>query len=378
MDPKPQRTKLVRYGECFHVAVHDCEFVDDDFESREVDLVVGAGWVLTVRHTIEHNNPVPIDEIMRRFELQFGGKGKPEEGFLLWAVFDVLIDRYFETTEAIDDRLDDIEEQVFGSDGQEGVPEGMFALRRDLAEFRRTVAPMREVVDAISRKEVPFVCEEAIVFFRDVFDRTLRALDYIESERDLLTSLLEADLAVISNRMNDVMKKVTSWGAILLGATLIAGIYGMNFKHMPELGWSFGYPLALASMLGVMVVLYIVFKSTAGCSYSSAHATSRRFATTRLRRQPTSRSTITIPRDDCRFHEHLVRRELQRVEVAQAGDHQRQRDRTGHRPDQDRLPPVERSRLDHEHPQADRDQHERRRGPCLDEHEVVAEARARQ
>jgi magnesium transporter len=136
----------------------------------------------------------------------------------------------------------------------------VFALRRDLAEFRRAVAPMREVVDAISRKEVPFVCDEAIVFFRDVFDRTLRALDYIESERDLLTSLLEADLAVISNRLNDVMKKVTSWGAILLGATLIAGIYGMNFKHMPELGWSFGYPLALASMLGVMVVLYIVFK----------------------------------------------------------------------------------------------------------------------
>ena len=260
MDPKPQRTKLIRYGECFHVAVHDCEFVDNDFESREVDLVVGPGWVLTVRHTIEHSNPVPIDEIMRRFELQFDGKGKPEEGFLLWAIFDVLIDRYFETTEAIDDRLDDVEEQVFGSDGQEGVPAGVFALRRDLAEFRRAVAPMREVVDAISRKEVPFVCDEAIVFFRDVFDRTLRALDYIESERDLLTSLLEADLAVISNRMNDVMKKVTSWGAILLGATLIAGIYGMNFKHMPELDWSFGYPLALASMLGVMVVLYVVFK----------------------------------------------------------------------------------------------------------------------
>jgi magnesium transporter len=260
MDPKPQRTKLIRYGECFHVAVHDCEFVDNDFESREVDLVVGPGWVLTVRHTIEHSNPVPIDEIMRRFELQFDGKGKPEEGFLLWAIFDVLIDRYFGTTEAIDDRLDDVEEQVFGSDGQEGVPQGVFALRRDLAEFRRAVAPMREVVDAISRKEVPFVCDEAIVFFRDVFDRTLRALDYIESERDLLTSLLEADLAVISNRLNDVMKKVTSWGAILLGATLIAGIYGMNFKHMPELGWSFGYPLALASMLGVMVVLYIVFK----------------------------------------------------------------------------------------------------------------------
>ena len=182
----------------------------------------------------EHSNPIPIDEIMRRFELQFSGKGKPEEGFLLWAIFDVIVDRYFGTTEAIDERLDDVEEQVFGSDGQAGVPQGVFALRRDLAEFRRAVAPMREVVDAITRKEVPFVCDEAITFFRDIFDRTLRALDYIEPERDLLTSLLEADLAVISNRLNDVMKKVTSWGAILLGATLIAGIYGMNFDTCPS------------------------------------------------------------------------------------------------------------------------------------------------
>ena len=85
---------------------------------------------------------------------------------------------------------------------------------------------------------MPFVSDEAIVHFRDLYDRTLRVLDFIESQRDLLTGLLEADLAVISNRLNDVMKKVTSWGAILLGATLIAGIYGMNFRHMPELDWT--------------------------------------------------------------------------------------------------------------------------------------------
>jgi magnesium transporter len=260
IDPKQQRTKLIRFGECFHVAVHDCEFLDNDFESREIDLVVGPGWVLTLRHPTEHSSPVPIDEIMRRFEFQLDGKDKPEEGFLLWAIFDVLIDRYFDTSDAIDDRLDAIEEQVFGADGQEGVPAGVFALRRDLTEFRRAVAPMREVVDAITRKEVPFVCDSAITFFRDIFDRTLRALDFIDTQRDLLTSLLEADLAVISNRMNDVMKKVTSWGAILLGATLIAGIYGMNFRHMPELNWEYGYPIALGGMLAVMVVLYVIFK----------------------------------------------------------------------------------------------------------------------
>ena len=259
IDPRQQRTKLIRLGECFHVAVHDCEFLDDDFESREIDLVVGPGWVLTLRHPTEHSSPIPIDEIMRRFEFEFSGKGKPEEGFLLWAIFDVIVDRYFDTTDTIDDRLDDVEEQVFGSDGQAGVPQGVFALRRDLAEFRRGSA------DARGRR--CDLAEGSAVRLRrgdHVLPRHLRphprALDYIESQRDLLTSLLEADLAVISNRLNDVMKKVTSWGAILLGATLIAGIYGMNFRHMPELDWEFGYPLALGGMLAVMIVLYVVFK----------------------------------------------------------------------------------------------------------------------
>jgi len=115
-------------------------------------------------------------------------------------------------------------------------------------------------VNAVTLGELPFISQRAIVLFRDLYDRELRVLDFIESQRDLLTGLLEADLAVISNRLNDVMKKVTSWGAILLGATLISGIYGMNFEHMPELSWTYGYPLALGAMLAVVIGLYIMFK----------------------------------------------------------------------------------------------------------------------
>ena len=96
--------------------------------------------------------------------------------------------------------------------------------------------------------------------FRDIYDRVLRVLDLIESQRDLLTGLLEADLAVISNRLNQVMKKITSWGAILVVATLIAGIYGMNFRHMPELSWQYGYALASGLMALSTLVLYRMFK----------------------------------------------------------------------------------------------------------------------
>jgi len=261
-NPKPERTKLIQYGDYFHVAVHDCELDGDTLESHEIDVVMGPGWIVTVRHPADHRegSPIEIEEVARRFELQRSEHGSTEEGFLLWALFDVIIDRYFDVNDAIDDLLDDVEQEVFSDVRRTGIPQGVFVLRRGLVEFRRAAAPMREVLDAISRKDIEFVCEESIPHFRELHDRLLRVLDFIETQRDLLTGLLEADLAVISNNLNMVMKKVTSWGAILVSATLIAGIYGMNFRHMPELGWSFGYPLALGSMVLVMGGLYFVFK----------------------------------------------------------------------------------------------------------------------
>ena len=259
---QPERTKLVRYGDYFHVAVHDCDLQGDTLDSRELDIVMGPGWIVTVRHPASPSSdrPFEVDEVARRFELQRSEHNSTEEGFLLWALFDVVVDRYFDVSDLIDDRLDDVEEDVFQDDHVTGIPQGLFVLRRALVEFRRASAPMREVLDAITRKDVPFVCEESIPHFRELHDRVLRMLDFIETQRDLLTGLLEANLALISNRLNTVMKKTTSWGAILIVATLIAGIYGMNFQHMPELDWSFGYPLALGSMVVAMGTLYFIFK----------------------------------------------------------------------------------------------------------------------
>lgn len=255
-----ERTKLVRYGDYFHVAVHDARCTGSDFSTNEVDIVMGPGWMVTVRHPGEDGARLDVELVERRFELQRTEHSVTEEGFLLWALFDVIVDRYFEVTDAFDDRLDTLEEAVFADDGQGGVPREVFAIRRDLMEFRRAAAPIREVVNSMIRKEVSFVSEPAIVHFHDVYDRVLRVVDLVESQRDLLTGLLEADLAVISNRLNMVMKKMTSWGAILIVATLIAGIYGMNFRHMPELGWKYGYGIALGMMAVSTFVLYRIFK----------------------------------------------------------------------------------------------------------------------
>jgi magnesium transporter len=258
-----QRTKLEHYREQFHVAVHDCLIVDNRLITREVDIVFGDGWVLSVRQRSddpEHPEPFPLDAVIRRFELERTAEHADDEGFLIWALLDVVVDRYFDVADRFDDRLDEVEEIVFSTDKGDEIPKEVFDLRRAMVNFRRAVAPLREVLAALLRREAECIGEVAIVHLQDVYDHVLRVTDWIETQRDLLTGLLEADLAVVSNRLNQVMKRMTSWGAILLGSTLIAGIYGMNFKNMPELNWAFGYPVAIGTMLGLTIFLYTWFR----------------------------------------------------------------------------------------------------------------------
>jgi magnesium transporter len=255
-----QRTKLERVGDHFHVAAHDCELRGDLLLLREIDIVFSDGWLLSVRHGDDEGGPpMPIDDAVHRFERSRTELGANDEGFLLWAVLDVLVDLWFDVTDAVDDRLAENEELVFAEDAN-GIPRELFDLRRSLVTFRRVTGPLREVVGSLLRREAECIGDQAIVHLQDVFDHVLRVLDLIESQRELLTGLLEGRLAVMSNQMNKVMKATSSWGAILIVATLIAGIYGMNFRHMPELGWTYSYPGALGLMLAVTVALYFVFK----------------------------------------------------------------------------------------------------------------------
>jgi magnesium transporter len=254
-----QRTKLERFADHYHVALHDLVFVDDELQNHEVDVVFSEGWLLSVRHGQEGSMAPAGKDALARFERQRGEHGSNDEGFLLWAIMDVIVDRYFDVTGVIDDRLDDIEDVVFDRTPNV-IPREIFTLRRSIVAFRRAVGPLREVLAQLLRKEVECVGEEAIAHLQDVYDHTLRVLDLIESQRELLTGLLEGQLAVQSNQMNQVMKATSSWGAILIASTLIAGIYGMNFRHMPELTWMFGYPFALALMALTTIVLYRVFK----------------------------------------------------------------------------------------------------------------------
>lgn len=259
LSEREHRVKLVRYGDMFHVTIRDAVLVGDQIHINDVDVVLGPGWIMT---QLDHPSEdcVSFESIRGRFQSEGRTPGVSGIGTIFWALLDVIVDRYFSVTDEIDNRIDAIEEIVFGGDGQLGIPQESYQLRRSLVRFRRGSVPLREVIGAVLRHEVSVVEPDAIPLFQDVQDHVLRIGDLVESQREVLTGLLEAHLAIVSNSMNQVMKATSSWGAILLVSTLIAGIYGMNFRHMPELSMTYGYPAALAAMAIATFVLYRLFK----------------------------------------------------------------------------------------------------------------------
>jgi magnesium transporter len=248
-----QRPKLEQYPTHAFVVAYSKQ-------QAEVDLFVGKDWLVSVRERSADGSVWDIDPVRSRFE-----RTKPDcatVGFLLYTVLDELVDGYFDATDELEDRLEEIEEAIFADEqlDETDVQQQLFDVRRKLVVFRRKVVPLRDVVNALLRKELDWIDAGALVHLQDVYDHILRATDLIDSHRELLGNAVDAHLAIISNRMNEVMKKMTSWGAILLGSTLIAGIYGMNFEHMPELGWQLGYPFALGLMALLTVSGYWFFK----------------------------------------------------------------------------------------------------------------------
>ncbi len=256
-----QRTKLENYGDHWHVAVHAAATKGDELVVKEIDVVFGQDWLLAVSEPVADGDQIDLlEEVRRRFERGRLECENDDLGCALWALLDVIVDAYFHVTDLVDERLDDIEEIVFGVQRNDAIPQEVFTLRRSLVQFRRAATPLREVIASLLRREVEWIGPESVVLLQDVYDHSLRIADLIESQRDLLTGLLEAHLAVVSNRMNDVMKKTSSYGAILLVSTLIAGIYGMNFRNMPELLLHYGYYYALGVMAIATALLWFQFR----------------------------------------------------------------------------------------------------------------------
>jgi magnesium transporter len=248
-----QRPKLEKYPTHAFLVAYSCDL-------QEVDLFIGPSWVISVRESDQGGEAWSLESSRARFERTH--PEDPDVGFLVYVLLDELVDSYFDATDRAEDALEKLEDRIFGEQLQDErvVQQELFDIRRRLLVFRRAVVPLREVVAALLRREVEWVDEHDVVLLQDVYDHVLRAIDLLDSQRELMGNAVDAHLAIISNRMNSVMKKMTSWGAIILGSTLVAGIYGMNFRHMPELSWRYGYAMALGIMLAITVVGYWFFK----------------------------------------------------------------------------------------------------------------------
>ncbi len=266
-----QRTKLQQHGALFHVAVRDCTAVDRRLVEREIDLVFGSGWLVSVRHhadghLVEDPDPFPVAEVQRRLAAQCRHERHVDEGFVLWAFLDLVTDRFLAITDAIDERLDEAEALLLDDDGDDrgaqrvGSPRDLFDTGRLLTTFRHQVIPLREVVGALLRREDPSIGDPAILHFRDVYDHLLGLSEVVESQRDVLAGLRDVHLTVVSNQMNRSMQQLAAWGAILIVATLITGVLGMNFRDQPNVSWHIGFVAVVGVIFVITVPMYFFFR----------------------------------------------------------------------------------------------------------------------
>lgn len=249
-----QRPKLEAYGETIHVVVKPARYVDpkEVIDVGELSIFVAAGFVVTVRHGKGDLAPVR-ERLEARPDLLRNGPGA-----VLYGIVDHVVDRYIEAAQGFDEDVREVELQVFG-EGQNPT-QRIYKLEREVLEFQAAATPLGEALEELCSGNFPAIPKELHEYFRDVEDHLRRVSTRIESFRQLLDSALEANLTQVSMRQNEDMRKISAWVAIAAVPTMLAGIYGMNFKHMPELHWSFGYPLALALMLSICLYLYWRFK----------------------------------------------------------------------------------------------------------------------
>ena len=250
-----ERPKLDVYGDSLFLVLKTARLAtgDDVVKFGEVRVFVGPRFVITARHGQASLHEVR-EETEKRPELLRAGPGA-----VLYAIVDRIVDDYAPVVAGLDEAVRHLEGEVFSSSGSNPA-ERIYKLKREVLELHDAVTPLREPLDDLARGRYELIHPEVRPYFGDVHDHLLRVVDQVEGFRDLLTSVLAANLTQASVRQNEDVRKISVWAAIVGVPTAIAGIYGMNFEHMPELGWRFGYPLILAVIAGVCVVLYWNFR----------------------------------------------------------------------------------------------------------------------
>lgn len=246
-----QRPKIEEYGDSLFVVLHTLEAGEDGIVAGEVDVFVGPNYVLSVRSGALQGFAGVRARCEREPELLKNGSG-----FVLYALMDAVVDRYFPVLDRLEARLEECEDAIFeGASGRKSV-EDLYSLKRELTTLQHAVRPLLEATGKLQAARVPPVCVGMQEHFRDVHDHLSRINQSIESQRELVTAAMSVNLSLISLSENETMKRLAAYGALVAVPTLIAGLYGMNFQYMPELSWAFGYPTAIGAMVALDAWLF--------------------------------------------------------------------------------------------------------------------------
>jgi len=251
-----QRPKLEAYDGSFFLVLKTSRY--DQEEERvhfgEIDLFPGSGYAISARH----GEASPLTGARERLQTEHRELLKMGAAAVGWAILDQVVDDYEPVAAGIEDDIEEVEQAIFGAGGDS--TERIYFLKREVIEFHRAIAPLLVPLELLERGAYPQIPDVMRPFFRDVADHARRVDEQVMAQRELLTSVLEANLALVSVRQNQVVQAISAWAAIVAVPTFLASIWGMNFEHMPELKSPVGYPLALLAMLTATLLLHRFFK----------------------------------------------------------------------------------------------------------------------
>ena len=252
-----QRPKMEDFGDYLYVVIRMlCHNADnDEVRSEQVSLVIGPNFVISFQ---EMEGDV-FDTIRDRIRKAKGRIRKMGADYLAYALIDAVVDGYFLILERFGERIEGMEDELIANPSPEAL-QTIHTLKRELIYLRKSVWPLRETISGMQRSESSLIADGTQLYLRDVYDHTIQVIDTVESLRDMVSGMLDTYLSSVSNRMNEVMKVLTIIATIFIPITFIAGIYGMNFAFMPELGWRGGYFVVLGVMAGAALAMVIYFR----------------------------------------------------------------------------------------------------------------------
>jgi magnesium transporter len=253
-----QRPKLEVYGDYIYIVLKMLYDGDPNcpIEMEQVSIILGSNFVISFQEGKEGDVFNPVRERIR------SGKGfirKTGSDYLVYSLIDTIVDNYFLILERMGDKIELLEEELLAHPTT-GTLQEIQKFKNEMTFVRRVVWPLREVVSGLGRKESPLIHETTEIYLRDVYDHIVQIMDTIEVYREMLSGMLDIYLSSVSNRLNSVMKVLTIIATIFMPLTFIAGIYGMNFKYMPELGWRWGYPAVWLIVVIISIAMLIYFK----------------------------------------------------------------------------------------------------------------------